>query len=566
MSFAIRARLVFIGLISAMLCVLLRLSYWQIGSADRLSALADAQHFSTFEIPAKRGEIRAFDGANLVTSINSNLLFANLTEIRSPPEEIAKTLAGLLAATDSSRLARLLSAKNVVWTALYHKIDDQTKQKISGLKIPGLEFALEPARFYPEASMSAQLLGIVGADQNGNPKGYFGLEGFYERELAGRPGLRRVEQDALGKPIAIGSDTAVPPEDGRTLVTSLDRYIQNIATTYLEDGLKTWGASSGSVVVVNPQNGEILAMVSLPTFDPGNFGFYPAKLYQNPVISEAFEPGSIFKPLIMAAALNENKVTPATKCDRCLGPRVIDGGVIRTFNDQYHPETTMTEVLENSDNTGMVFVGEKLGRELLFNYLNRYQFGKKTGIDLEGEETGLLKTASQWYPLDLATVTFGQGIAVTPIQMVRAFSAIANGGYLVNPHVVTRFVKGERVIPVDPKTGSRILSFETSKTVTRMLVGVTEKSPLHFPRDRVAGLEKFKIAAKSGTAQIPISGHYEQAKTIGSVIGFAPADNPKFLILVKLDEPSVRPWGSDTAGPIFYNLVHDLLLYYGVSP
>ncbi len=576
----IRLRLVFLAICLCFSAVILRLFYWQINSSERLTAMANAQHYAAFEIPAQRGEIKSFDGANLVSNIQTNLLFANLKEINKSSAAISASVAPLivsiipLVASDSGRekntqeitrnLNQLLNTPNVVWVALRHQIDDATRQKIADLKISGLEFAPETTRFYPEASMAAHLLGFVGSDQNGLPKGYFGLEGYYHRELAGKSGERRLEKDAFGQTIALGAETVVPSENGRTLIISLDRYIQKISEKHLSEGLKNWGASSGTVIVANPKTGAILAMATFPAFTPANFSYYSADLYKNPAISESYEPGSIFKPLIMAAALNENKIKPETVCDQCAGPRYLEGGIIRTFNDQYHPNITMTEVLENSDNTGMVFIGGKLGKDLLLGYLRKYQFDKKTGIDLEGEEERPLK--KDWYPLDLATLTFGQGIAVTPIQMIRAFSALANGGYLVTPQVVMEIVDKDKKITLKANPPIQILKTETAKTITKMLVSVTEKSPLHFPRDRTANLNKFAVAAKSGTAQIPVAGHYQEGKTVGSVIGFAPVDNPKFLVLVKLNEPSVRQWGSDTAGPIFFNIIRDLLLYYNISP
>jgi cell division protein FtsI/penicillin-binding protein 2 len=272
------------------------------------------------------------------------------------------------------------------------------------------------------------------------------------------------------------------------------------------------------------------------------------------------------KPLIMAAAINENKVKPDSKCPSCSGPRVIGGFTIRTFNNQYHPQASMTQVLENSDNTGMIFVGEKLGLEKVYSYLEKYGFGKKTNIDLEGEEEGNLRPKKDWREIDLATATFGQGIAVTQIQMLKGFAALANGGFSITPHVASKTSDDKKAYPVNFKKGDRILKEDTTMAVKDMLVSVTERSPLRFSRDLHPELKNYRIAAKSGTAQIPIAGHYDSNKTIGSVIGFVPAEKPRVLVYVRLIEPSVRSWGSDTAGPIFFNIMDDLLKHYGIPP
>ncbi len=583
MSFSVRLRALSLLFILGFAIIALRLFFWQIRSADSLAAIADAQHFSTLVIPAKRGEILSADNNVLVANQPAFMLYADLRLFKNNPAETAEKLTPLLMAdmnipaTDSAEpqkvasdlkenLTRLLGQEGSFWTVLRHNLSRKTKEEIANLKVGGLGFEEEQTRFYPEASMAAQLFGFVGSDENGTPKGYFGLEGYYDRELAGRPGLKKLERDAFNRPIAIGSEFNEPSEDGRSLLTSVDRNVQQIVEEKLQAGMKDWDAPEGTAIVADPYSGKIIAMASFPAYDPANYAFYPENNYDNPAVAEAFEPGSIIKPLIMAAAINEGKVKPETVCDRCAGPRQIEGGIIRTFNNKYHPNTTMTETLENSDNTGMVFVGEKLGKEKLLHYLDIYGFGGKTGIDLQGEEAGTFDPGKDWYPLDLATLTFGQGIAVTAVQMIRGYCALANGGMLVTPQVVTSVRDGDRAVEIKPKIGPRVLSEATTKTIAEMMVSVTEKSPLHFPRDRIAGLSRFKIAAKSGTAQIAIAGHYAQGKTIGSVIGFAPADNPKFLLLVKLNEPAVRPWGSDTAGPIFFAIAHDLLLYYGISP
>lgn len=560
--------------------ITIRLYYWQIISYERFSALAQEQHFSTINLPSSRGKILDREKNSLVDNERAYLLYADLGNIKKTKTEIPKILAPLLVdnlldisseeqkekiVLKEKLLTDLINKKDVSWIALGRKINIQTKETINNFKISGLIFEEEEKRFYPEGSMSAQLLGFVGKDQNGEDQGYFGLEGFYNLQLKGKEGKIILEKDALGRPIVFGEQDEKKASAGRSLILTIDKSIQLFVEKHLKEGIEQFGAKSGNVIVMNPQTGEILAMSSFPAFNPSSYNLYNENLYQNPVVSENFEPGSIMKPLIMSVALAKNKVTPETKCPLCSGPREIGGYLIKTFNEQYHPNINMTDILVNSDNTGMVYIGDLLGEENIYEYLYKYGFGNKTGIDLEGENEGEIKPLDNWYPIDWATATFGQGIAVTPIQMIRAFSVLANGGYLVKPYLVAKIVDNQKEIDISPNQKTRIFKTEVTKTISQMLVNVANKSPLHFPKDTMPELSRYQIAAKSGTAQIPLAGHYDSTKTIGSVIGYAPADNPKFIVLVRLVEPTVRPWGSDTAGPIFFKIIKDLLIYYNIG-
>ncbi len=581
-SFETKARLLSFIIFLGLFLIFLRLAYWQIVQSASLSAAADNQHFYFLEIPAKRGEIKTNDHSALASNKAAYLLYAHLPEISLEKKIIANQLAEIIApsvpliASDSATpkikedLAKYffdrLNLQNALWVNLYHFVSSDNRHKIEDLKIAGLGFEDEQIRDYPEASMAAHTLGFVGSDQNGLPKGYFGLEGYYQRELAGKAGEIRLEKDAFGRPIAIGSEQRQEKQDGRDLVTTIDRSVQHFVEVNLEKGIADWKASGGTAVVMDPKTGAIIALANYPKYDPQNFAYYPGKLYKNPAIADLFEPGSIIKPIVMSAALNENKITAETRCDKCDGARQVYNYYIHTFDNQYHPNETMTEVLINSDNTGMVFVGEKLGFNNFYSYLNKFGFGKKTGVDLEEEEEGSLRNINDYYPIDQATLAFGQGIPVNALQMVRAYAALANHGYLPTPYLVSQIVNPIQTITLPPKPGTRVISDSTAKTITEMLVQVANKSPEHYPKDRLPELAKFRIAAKSGTAQIALGGKYKSSGTIASVIGYFPADDPKYLIYVKLNEPEVRPWGSDTAGPVFFAITRDLVSYYGLSP
>ena len=592
MSFERKVRLLGTIFLIFFVLVFVRLFYWQILLSGGLSSQADKQHFYSLEIPARRGEIKTKDGFVLAADKPAYLLYVNLQKFTGNATTSAEKLADIFAAevplvaTDSAaissdarenffkntkekiqkELETKLNSKEAVWVNLEHFISPAVKDKITSLNIAGLDFADEETRDYPEASMAAHLLGFVGFDVAGSPKGYFGLEGFYDRELAGRPGELRIEKDAFGRPIAIGSESRQEKQDGRNLILTVNRGVQLLVEKNLEKGISDWKATGGTVIVMDPNNGAIIASASMPRYDPRNFSYYPSDLYKNPAIADLYEPGSIFKPLVMAAAMNAGKVAPATRCDKCDGPRQILNYYIHTFNDQYHPNLTMTEILINSDNTGMVFVGEKLGFKNLFAAVSGYGFGQKSGVDLQEEEEGNLHEMKDYYPIDQATMAFGQGINVNAMQMMRAWAVLANGGYLVTPHVVDQIETPSGLINLDWKRGRQLISEKTVKTLTEMLVRVCHESPEHFPLDRVPELAKFSIAAKSGTAQIALGGKYLEQGTIASLIGFFPADAPQFLVMVKLNEPEVRPWGSDTAGPVFFAILRDLVSYYGLAP
>lgn len=547
------------------LLVSARLFYWQVFSFENLTAIAEGQHWISFEVPAKRGEILANDGLPLVANKEAFLLFASLPEIKDEINKVADTLAPLLDEENVSTMAGLLKERlgrnDLVWVPLKHKISRETKKQIESLNLSGLGFEEEQDRSYPEGSSSAHLLGFVGSDINGTGKGYFGLEGYYDLELKGRPGLLRREKDASGKPILIGDVEREKERDGRTLLTTLDRTIQFLIDEKLKDGLQRYGAISGSVVVMEPQTGAILGMASLPGYDPESYASFNKSLYPNPVVASSYEPGSTFKVLIMSAALNEGVVKPETRCDQCSGPRVISDYTIKTWNEKYFPESTMTEVIQHSDNVGMVFVGEKLGKEKMVSYLEKYGFGKPTGIDLEDEASPRLRPTNEWKPIDLATTSFGQGIAITPIQMIRAVASIANGGKLVTPFLVQKVITESGETEIKPKQSEEILKSSTTMMMTEMMVNAVEEGESKWAKPK-----GYRIAGKTGTAQIPVAGHYDKDKTIASFVGFAPADDPKFVMLVTLREPTSSPWGAETAAPLWFNIAKEIFTYYGIQP
>jgi cell division protein FtsI/penicillin-binding protein 2 len=309
---------------------------------------------------------------------------------------------------------------------------------------------------------------------------------------------------------------------------------------------------SGEVVIMRPSDGAILSMASFPSYDPARHRLYQPETYRLSSIADAYEPGSTFKALVMAAAVNEGVVDPETPCDAtCDGPVTIGKYTIKTWNNEYNPRLSMTEVLRRSDNTGMIFAAQRLGKDKFEQYLEAFGFGQATGIDLEGETIPQLR--DKWGDIDLATGSFGQGLAVTSIQMVQAIGAIANEGIMMQPQVVDAVVSEQGEIDIAPKIASKPISKEAAKKLALMLRSAAEEGEAKF-----AVPKGFKLAGKTGTAQIPIAGHYDAEKTMASFIGFAPYDDPQFVMLVKLREPQASPWASETAAPLWFGLVKDV--------
>jgi len=539
--------------------IITRLFYWQIISGDRMREAASNQHFIELTLPASRGEILDRQGNPIVVNQPAYLVYGEprvITDVKS----FASLVAPLLTVS-SDELASKLSDPSLVWVPLAHKVELSIVTALKTLKIAGLGFEKEPKRFYPEASTAAHLIGFVGSDVNGVDRGYFGLEGYFDRQLRGISGMRRLEKDAHGSPILIGTEDRLSPEDGRTLVLWMDKVVQQIVERRLKEGINRYGAKEGSVVVMDPATGGILAMASYPNYDPRNFSAFDKSLYKNPVVGSSYEPGSTFKALVMASAIDEHLVKPDTIMDES-GPVEVGPYTIRTWNNQYHGKITMTQVLEYSSNVGMVFVAKALGHDKFLAAIRRYGFGKLTNIDLEDEASPELRADRDWKEVDEYTASFGQGIAVTPIQMVRAIGALANNGRMMETRVVKeiREATGKK-ISVTPKVAAQVVRPETARIVTEMMVSAVDNGEAKWAKPK-----GYRVAGKTGTAQIPVAGHYDESKTIASFVGFAPADKPRFVMLVTLREPSSSPWGSETAAPLFFMIARDLFTYWGIPP
>lgn len=539
--------------------VIARLFYWQIIKGDKLRLQASAQYYLSFDLPATRGTIKATDGQALVLNQPADLIYASPPKIKNIPT-FAGVISGILG-LDKKKVLADLEVPGRVWVPLAHKVESDTSQKLKSLDLAGLGFERESKRYYPESSMAAQLLGFVGSDENGRDTGYFGLEGEYDRELRGQDGKLEMEKDIKGAPILVGEGERIDPIDGRSLTLYLDRTVQFSAQRRLLEGIETYGAKAGTVTIMDPVTGGILAMASFPNYDPSRFTDFDKDYYKNPIVASAYEPGSTFKVLVMSAALENKVITPNTIVDES-GPVQVGEYAVKTWNNEYHGPITTTKVLEYSSNVGMVAVERLLGPKKLLEAIHKFGFGEPTGVDLEEETSPDLRPDREWHEIDYATASFGQGIAVTPVQMVRAVAAIANDGWLMQPEIVREITdtNGKKV-QMPTKKIRRVMNEGTANILTEMMVAAVDNGEAKWAKPK-----GYRIAGKTGTAQIPVAGHYDATKTIASFVGFAPADHPKFVMLVTLNEPSTSIWGSETAAPIFFNIAKDLFSYYGIAP
>ncbi len=537
-----------------------RLVYFQVLRHEELREAAETQRTWDRKMPPRRGyiadingQILALDTVEWDVSVSPSLVtdHANLAEHLSQ-------LLGLPQAEVSATLAA-----DAKWLQLAKGVEYEAGEAIASLQASGITCTPTPQRFYPEGGLVAHLLGIV----NKTGDGFYGVEGYYNQTLKGKTGLRRVEQSAVGIELPLLPLGEVPSQAGASLVLTLDRNIQYIAAQELRGALEEFGADSGTVLVMEPQTGAILAAVSYPAYDPNDFANADPKLLSDPSVSNMWEPGSIFKIITWAAGLDAGTISPGTTFyDE--GALEVGGRVIRNWDRKGHGLVTMNDGLVQSLNTVAAFISTSLGKDPFYTYLRRFGFGTLTQVDLASEGPGMMKLPgdSNWFPSELGTNSFGQGIAVTPLQMLVAVSAVANQGTLMKPHIVHQFITQEpetgeeRVIQVEPMATRQAISQDTAQTLTNMLVEVVQEGA---PKAQVPG---YRIAGKTGTAQIPTPYGYHPTDTIASFIGYAPADDPQFIVLVKLDRPGESPWGTQTAAPAFKAIAERLLAYMQIPP
>lgn len=443
----------------------------------------------------------------------------------------------------------------------YEVIDDEFKSFLEEKQFPGVILEEQETRIYPDHSLAAHAIGYVGFEDSGR-LGRYGIEGYFDSILRGDLGWLSAEKDNSGNFIGVAEGEFRAAKDGADIVLTLDRVVQSFSEEVLKEGVEKYGAERGSILVMDPQDGSVLAMATYPTFDPNTYyAVKDARVQTNPIVSDIFEPGSILKPVIMAAGIEEGIVQPnTTMVDN--GPVKVDKYTINTFDGKHHGVQTMTQILEQSNNIGMVWLGQQLGSETMYDYLRRFGLGERTAVELDGETQTNLPEPSKWNIATIATTSFGQGVALTPIQALDAINTIANDGVLMQPRIVSKIIEGENIKEEKPQAVRQVVSKDTADKVSAMMVSVIENG--------VAGLARvpgYYLAGKTGTAQVPDErGRYSEDRKIISFVGFGPVENPRFSILIKLDNPAGLSFASGTAAPMFHQLAEKLLNYYQIPP
>lgn len=546
-----KLRVLLAGFFFVFTVVILRLFYIQVIRPD-----IHKDYLITRRLFPERGKLYDRNGRPIVLNEVLYRLFFEPHLITEDEKTIMK-VAEILGIEQASIAAKIDKTKK--WVGVTTGVTQKQREQLLKSKLPGIGFDEMWSRYYPDASLAAHIVGFVGKTDDGLDIGRSGVEGYYEKDLAGLPGLVRSDVDPMGRPIFLGTQERIDPENGRNIYLTIDSAVQAIVKRKLIEGLDKADAQEGCAIIADPKTMEIFAMSCVPDYDPQTYYTFSDTSFRNPTISEVYEPGSTFKPLILASAIESGAVTAQTYFNED-GPVKIGEYSIRTWNNQYEGRITLTRALEKSSNVGMVFIGNKMGNDAVYKTIMTYGFGEATGVDLQGEIGGYIKAKNQWYPIDYATATFGQGLAVTPLQMVRAFSSIINGGKLYKPHVVREF-KGNTVQKIEPEFQGRTISQKTSDIMKKILHSTIENGETKFLKP-----VGYQIGGKTGTAQIALAGKYDETKTIASFIGFSPIQNPQFIGLVIVKEPKASQWGSETAAPIFFEIAKELIVYYNIAP
>ncbi|HEY6873750.1 MAG TPA: penicillin-binding protein [Geobacteraceae bacterium] len=534
-----------------------RAFYLQVVKRDELVKLAEKQHQKIVPLTPARGAIYDRNNAPLAVSVEMDSCYAEPRNIENIPDAAAK-LAPLLGMTKEELAKKLAGNKGFAWLA--RRIPPDVAQRIRDLDLDGIGFVKESKRFYPNSEMAGSVIGFTGVD----PEGLDGIELKYDSTILGSTGYLVTERDALGRDIAQKGTVIKKASKGQNVVLTLDKNIQYIAEKELADAVEKSRAKGGIALVMEPQTGRVLAMANYPFFNPNSYFKYPQAVLRNRSVADSFEPGSTFKVFLISGAIEEKVISPNDGFN-CEGGSYSIGG--RTIHDTHHyGRLSVADVLKYSSNIGAAKIGARMGQERLYSYLRGFGFGARSGIDLPGEASGYMRDRSQWFAVDLATISFGQGVSATAVQLAAAFSAVANGGTLVKPFLVERITdeNGTVLQQFAPQARQRVISPETARTVTRMMEGVTTEGGTGMN----AAVEGYRVAGKTGTAQKvdPITHGYSTDKRTASFIGFIPADDPKLTILVVIDEPKTSPYGGVVAAPAFKAIAQQTLCYLHVPP
>jgi cell division protein FtsI (penicillin-binding protein 3) len=549
--------LIFAACLACAFVILLgRLTYLQILKHDEYARLAENQHAKTVPLRPKRGPILDRTGQALAVSSRADTLYVTPSKVEDAPR-LAARLAVILGEPARDVARRLTVAKK--FAPVRRRLTPDMARAVRDLKDPSLALVEDSLRLYPNRELAAQLIGFEGAEG----KGLAGIEQTWDAHLAGVEGRAVVERDALGREVTGAPIVLKPSVAGQGIVLTIDATIQYLAEKEVDAAWRRTRAKSAMAVAMDPRTGEILAMAIRPTYNPNAFGVATDDDRRARAVTDPFEPGSTFKVIMAASALEEGVVHPT---DRIYG----ENGAITVANATIHDWKkygwlTFTEVLQNSSNVGSIKVGMMLGKERYYKYITGFGFGASTNLGLPGESRGQLRPPGQWSGLSLATMSIGQEISVTAVQMVAAFSAVANGGRLMQPQIIRAVLdaQGREIRSFEPAAVRQVISPETARTLTEMMVNAVRNGTGHN-----AAIPGYDVAGKTGTAQKmdPATRRYSRAPGVLSFVGFVPADDPRLAMIVLLDEPKNEKWGSEAAAPIFSAIGREVLRYLNVVP
>lgn len=554
-----RVRIIMVGTFFGLLflSVIGRAFYLQILQHEELIKKAEKQHQRVVPLTPARGAIMDCRGTPLAVSVEMASCFAEPRHIQDI-DGTAAVLSPFLGVPKQEIVKKLSANRNFVW--LERRLPPEQATRIKNLKLRGIGFLPESKRFYPNVEVAANVIGFTGVD----PSGLEGVELKYDSVILGNTGYVITERDALGRDIDLKNAVIKKSEPGKNIVLTLDKNIQYIAEKELAKAVTGSGAKNGMALVMESDTGKVLGMANYPSFNPNSYSRYSPAQLRNRAVSDSFEPGSTFKVFLVAAALEEKVIKPGDVFNCENGSYTIAD---RTIHDTHsYSRLSVADILKYSSNIGAAKIGARLGDERLFRYLRNFGFGERTGIDLPGESPGNLREKRHWYGVDLATISFGQGVSASALQLTSAVSAVANGGVLMKPYIVERILddSGREVQRFEPQALRRVISEDTSRKVARMMEGVTTSGGTGTN----AAVDGFRVAGKTGTAQKvdPVTHGYSATKRTASFIGFIPADKPKLTILVVIDEPKTSPYGGVVAAPAFREIALNALCYLKVTP
>ena len=542
-------------LLSGFGVVLFRLVTLQVWQAAELSVKADRQHRKTVSLEGARGTILDRHGKVLAMNVEVPSAFGVPTTLDSPTKT-ARVLAPVLQVRSDELERKLRQARSFVWLA--RKLDPEQGRRLERLSLDGVGVVMEGRRFYPKGPFLSHVLGFAGMDG----EGLEGVEHRYESYLRGEKRMMVLQRDALGRSVFPTDLTERNPTPGHNLALTIDEVIQYITERELEDAVTRAQAKSGTMIVLEPQTGAVLAMAVSPRFDPNVVSNLSPDRWRNKALADAYEPGSTLKAVVAAAAIEEHVVKPNTMVFGEHGRMTIANTVIH--DHEKLGWVSFSQVIQKSSNIGAAKTGMALGEQRLHRYLQTFGFGQKTEIDLPGEGAGLVKRPKDWGRRSVASISMGQEIGVTPLQMVSAIAALANEGVLMKPYVVSeiRGPEGHLLKRVSPQVRRRVVSPETAHTVTKILEGVVTDGT-----GGKAAIPGFRVAGKTGTAQKidPRTGSYSVSRFVTSFAGYVPADNPRLAMIVVIDEPQGDAWGGTVAAPVFSRVGEQVLNYLGVG-